>query len=428
MTLTLRVLQAPQGVSQIEPRQLDSSLCPFAIGRGPDNDWVLEDPDKHISKVHCRIVAEGDGLYLLDTSSNGVFFATESRPVGRGKRRPLDSGDSFRIGDYRIAIARDPGVRLPEVIDGPHPAIVPGEGGLSNLLAGLTGGVETRAAHSVAGDASEWLGALPNGSVDNQIVQPLGWHAPPATSLTDVPEDMEQPLSEFVSMSEHIPAVNAALQIAGAKTVLPMDWNLGAESGASASLGASLLQNGSGAAGWHAAQEALIEGAGLGGLLPDGVSLADGRDAMVRTGQILRRLVDALAAIEAVQRTTERELGLSDETPHGEDLPTLLSAAIWTADAAATDELIQRVATSAKNLRALGLAVAETASDVGAQIQPEVVEETARGEARLAVGPLLRAASWERYCLVHANLSGIAEAPAADAVLAPLRRFFAQRA
>lgn len=428
MTLTLRVLQAPRGVSQVDPRPVGSSACPYSIGRGPDNDWVLDDPDRHISKVHCRIEAEGDGLYLVDLSSNGVFFASEARPVGHGKRRPLDAGDSFRIGDYRIGIERGAGARLPVVSDGPDPVLTEAGPGISGILAGANDAGEPRAARSLAGTASDWLGTLPNGAVDEQIVQPLGWHAPPSTSLTELPEDLAQPLSEFASLSEHVPAVNAALQVGGARAVLPMDWNLGADGGAPAPPAAHTTGAGEGGAGWHTAQRALMEGATLSGLVADAAMAGEGREVLVRTGQILRRLVDALAAIEAVQRTTERELGLSDGAVPGEDLPTLLAGAVWAGDDAATDVLIRRVAGMARTARALGVAMAEAAGEVGAQIEPEAVEERAREDARLAVGPLLRAASWERYGLVHANLSGGAAAPAADVVLAPLRRFFAQRA
>ncbi len=58
MTLTLRVLQAPEGVPEIDARRLEPGAGPVSIGRGPDSDWVLPDPERHVSKLHCRIESQ----------------------------------------------------------------------------------------------------------------------------------------------------------------------------------------------------------------------------------------------------------------------------------------------------------------------------------------------------------------------------------
>lgn len=76
----------------------------LTIGRGPENDWVLPDPERIISKQHCLIEAN-DGVYsLTDTSSNGVFVNSSDKPVGRGNMVVLKDGDNFRISHFRIEI------------------------------------------------------------------------------------------------------------------------------------------------------------------------------------------------------------------------------------------------------------------------------------------------------------------------------------
>lgn len=76
----------------------------LTIGRGPENDWVLPDPERIISKQHCLIEAN-DGVYsLTDTSSNGVFVNSSDKPVGRGNKVVLKDGDHFRISHFRIEI------------------------------------------------------------------------------------------------------------------------------------------------------------------------------------------------------------------------------------------------------------------------------------------------------------------------------------
>ncbi|KMO17926.1 type VI secretion system-associated FHA domain protein [Methylobacterium platani] len=441
MTLTLRVLQAPAGVPEIEARRLDPEGGPLSIGRGRDNDWVLPDPDRHVSKIHCRIESGADGFYLVDLSSNGVFFAAEARPVGRGNRRALDAGDSFRIGDYRIGIVREPQAVPPETggpADGvPEGGIAP-PGSISAILADTSAAREARAAQSLGGPASDWLAAVPGGAADAQVVQPYGWQAPPATALTDVPEAEVDAVSDFASRSEHVAPIHQALQFAPARTLLPPDWHLAEPAGVGSTGPAPSTPD------WGEVWAALIEGTDLGGRVP-GPGPCD-RAALVRTGHLLRCLVDVLATVEAVQRETARDLGLAEapkgiDSPGpdlpgsdlpgsdlpGSDLPDLLAELLAAGGADAGDRLVARLAGVARDARTFGLAVAGAADAVGAQIQPDAIEDAAREGTRLAAGPLLKAACWERYAAIHANLAGGEGAAAADVVLVPLRGIYARR-
>ena len=54
-----------------ETRTLDEGR--LTIGRGPGNDWVLADPQHHLSKTHCVIAFVGGSYVLTDLSTNGVF-------------------------------------------------------------------------------------------------------------------------------------------------------------------------------------------------------------------------------------------------------------------------------------------------------------------------------------------------------------------
>src|SRR3978361_770786 len=46
----------------------------LSVGRGPGNDWVLPDPDRHLSKTHCVISIENGRTVLTDLSTNGVYI------------------------------------------------------------------------------------------------------------------------------------------------------------------------------------------------------------------------------------------------------------------------------------------------------------------------------------------------------------------
>jgi len=106
MGVTLRVRDDHQllGSSNSSRSLSDGRLT---IGRGPENDWVLPDPERVISKQHCLIEAH-DGVYsLTDTSSNGVFVNASDKPVGRGNKVVLTDGDHFRISHFRIDVSLD---------------------------------------------------------------------------------------------------------------------------------------------------------------------------------------------------------------------------------------------------------------------------------------------------------------------------------
>lgn len=76
----------------------------LSIGRSERNDWVLPDPERHLSKTHCVISLENGCYVLTDLSANGVFINGAQQPTTRDSRITLTDGDEFRLGDYRISV------------------------------------------------------------------------------------------------------------------------------------------------------------------------------------------------------------------------------------------------------------------------------------------------------------------------------------
>ena len=97
MTLTLALLRHP-------PETRHVVRGPFGIGRGPENDWVLADPDRHLSKRHCVLSWQGAFWQVSDLSTNGTFINGEAAPIGPGQVRDLRDGDRLRLGDYEMAV------------------------------------------------------------------------------------------------------------------------------------------------------------------------------------------------------------------------------------------------------------------------------------------------------------------------------------
>ena len=101
MRLTLAVLRCPNSASP-ETRVVPGG--DYTIGRGPDNDWVVPDPDKHLSKRHCSLSFRGGDWMLSDLSSNGTFVNGEAEALGQGRTRALRQGDRVRFGAYEVEV------------------------------------------------------------------------------------------------------------------------------------------------------------------------------------------------------------------------------------------------------------------------------------------------------------------------------------
>ena len=100
-TLTLTLVQSPGGASG-ESRQVPP--LGMAIGRGAQCDWVLPDPQRSLSRTHCRLEWADGGWRVRDLSSNGTFVNGDPDPVGQDRTRKLRDGDRLRLGDYELTL------------------------------------------------------------------------------------------------------------------------------------------------------------------------------------------------------------------------------------------------------------------------------------------------------------------------------------
>ncbi|MBL1262032.1 MAG: type VI secretion system-associated FHA domain protein TagH [Thiotrichaceae bacterium] len=104
MPIDLTIVKSPETASNESARHTFSESG-GSIGRGANNAWVLDDPDKYMSSVHARIDYE-DGRYTLtDLSTNGTFINGSMEPLGNGNKVTLNEGDHFGMSDYEFAIA-----------------------------------------------------------------------------------------------------------------------------------------------------------------------------------------------------------------------------------------------------------------------------------------------------------------------------------
>lgn len=74
------------------------------IGRNPENDWILPDPERLVSGQHCVIQLRDGTYYLTDTSTNGVQLVNAGVRMHRGNSEPLRDGELLRVGEYDILV------------------------------------------------------------------------------------------------------------------------------------------------------------------------------------------------------------------------------------------------------------------------------------------------------------------------------------
>jgi predicted component of type VI protein secretion system len=103
MTLSLSVI-GYAGLPPAQPLEVTLGEAGGVIGRQPGCDWVLEDPEGHVSKRHCRIDFVAGQYRITDTSTNGVFLTDSTSRIGFGVATNLQDGDRIFIGSYVIAV------------------------------------------------------------------------------------------------------------------------------------------------------------------------------------------------------------------------------------------------------------------------------------------------------------------------------------
>ena len=101
MSLLLTLEQGPRSQAVRQARLDEGEIV---IGRSPDADWQIDDPDMFVSRAHCRVSARQDGYFVTDTSSSGLFIDGSDNPLGAGNTTRLQHGMRLRLGDYVLGI------------------------------------------------------------------------------------------------------------------------------------------------------------------------------------------------------------------------------------------------------------------------------------------------------------------------------------
>jgi tetratricopeptide (TPR) repeat protein len=103
--------------------QAELTVYGLRIGRGGENDIVLEDAAKRVSRLHAELRVDADGTVTLadQQSANGTWIAGEQIETVI-----LEPGVPFTIGPYRLMLEAQPDSAAAETRDSiPAPAVPP---------------------------------------------------------------------------------------------------------------------------------------------------------------------------------------------------------------------------------------------------------------------------------------------------------------
>ena len=103
MSLTLKII-SPTNLPPGQRAEFTFDELGGSIGRKPNNDFILVDPERFISSQHACIDYHNGNFLINDTSTNGVFINNSKRPVGSGNSQPLSNGDKISIGEFQLEV------------------------------------------------------------------------------------------------------------------------------------------------------------------------------------------------------------------------------------------------------------------------------------------------------------------------------------
>ena len=74
------------------------------VGRDPESDWAIPDPECEISRHHFQLVLADNGLALRPLGANGVFRSDTGERLADNQDVAVALGDALDFGKYRMVI------------------------------------------------------------------------------------------------------------------------------------------------------------------------------------------------------------------------------------------------------------------------------------------------------------------------------------
>jgi len=264
----------------------------ITIGRGEECTLVLEDPKKHVSRVHVELEEKDDSTFRLTCVSkvNPVFV--NGKRHAPGSKLDLSAGDRFELGEYELELLAPPAAVKADVPVSDVEETTRPDNPLLQLA--KVPPPEPAEAEEPAFTADE-LPPVEPGMFDEPAAEtPVA--AAPAGG--DVFEE-----ATYLGASSAPPAniFDEATYVGGRPSAQDAT-----QSGIRSAGGPA-----AGAAGMRAAVKAFLEGAGL---QEKEIANADIEAFLLQSGKIMRAAVEGAMALLTARATAKKELRAEDRT------------------------------------------------------------------------------------------------------------------
>ena len=310
MPLSIKILKKIDGRSDmIASRSWPQSR--ITIGRGEECTLVLEDPKKHVSRVHVELEEKDEGIFHLSVISkvNPVFINGKRQPPG--SQLDLNAGDRFELGEYELELLAPPSAArivfpTADVEETTRP---------DNPMLQLPKAGPARQEKAVPVEVLD-----PAAAPSQEHEEPAfdaGNLPPVEPGLFDEPESAPvaaTPAAVQVDVSDEATYVGSAASTTTANLFDEATYVGGrpaAGAAATAAGGGAASAQATGDADMRAAVQAFLSGVGL-----EGKEIQDAEiEAFLRqSGKIMRAAIEGAMALLAARATAKKELRAEDRT------------------------------------------------------------------------------------------------------------------
>jgi len=292
----------------------------ISIGRGEECTLVLEDPKKHISRVHVEIEEKDETRHHLTIVSkvNPVFV--NGKKHAPGSQVDLVAGDRFELGEYELELLPPPSVtqRMDAVVSKVEETTRPDN---PQLQMPKTAAPPAAPPPPPAPEPSVFAEAtfigqkapvIEHDPLEGQELPPIepGIFDEPAVeaapAVPAVPAEAPEPEADVFAEATYVGTSSAAPNIYDEATYV------GSRPPQGATVSAALAgARSGGAAGMREAVTVFLEGAGLQG---KEIGDADIEDFLRQSGKIMRAAIEGSMALLAARATAKKELRAEDRT------------------------------------------------------------------------------------------------------------------
>ena len=283
----------------------------ITIGRGEECTLVLEDPKKHVSRVHVELEEKDDSTFQLTCVSkvNPVFI--NGKRHAPGSKLDLSAGDRFELGEYELELLAPPAVvksdaPVPDVEETTRP-----DNPMLQLPKVPPGQEKTVPVESLAAKPVQAPAAVAPPPEPAEVEEP----AFTADKLPPVePGIFDEPAAEAPAGDVFEEATYVGASSAPPANIFDEATYVGGRPSAQDATQSGIRSGGgfaAGEAGMRAAVKAFLEGAGL---QEKEIADADIEAFLLQSGKIMRAAVEGAMALLAARATAKKELRAEDRT------------------------------------------------------------------------------------------------------------------